>query len=101
MSKPSSSSVLTSGSTPGLPGVFARIAEAPPGPGTTEYTLNWESDDGCRPALPHAPRRRSELTASKLQKLSSDTTHVADTFGYFCAGALVPNVELSSKRIAP
>src|SRR5262245_51731839 len=100
MSAPSSSSVLVSGPTVGLPGLVGLSAVVPLGPRITPYWLVPANASGWRPALPQAPRRRNELIASNFQKLSSDTVHVAANFGYFSRSNDDPNAELSSKRTA-
>src|SRR5687767_13785131 len=75
-STPSSSSVLVSGPTAGLPVLLGSSADVPPTPGITRYWLVPANVSGWRPALPQAPRTRNELTASKFQKLSSETVQV-------------------------
>src|SRR5687767_6844596 len=75
-SMPSSSSVLVSGPTAGLPVLLGTSAEVPPTPGITVYWLVPANVSGWRPAFPHAPRTRKELIASKFQKPSSETVQV-------------------------
>jgi hypothetical protein len=81
MSKPTSSSVLTSGRTSGLPAPDCRSATDPIGPSPTRYRVTRAKVLGWRPDEPYAPRTRSELTASTFQNASSEMVQVADSFG--------------------